>query len=61
MQTQRWNRSVAPPIYNLGAECWVVNATPWSLYSREITAAIIVQGDGWTTVVVWTAVQNRMS
>jgi len=60
MQARRGSRGIGPLILNLGAECWVFNAAPWSLYSREITAVPIVQGAVWAPVAVWTAVQKRM-
>jgi hypothetical protein len=44
---------------NLGARWgWVVNATPWPLYSREEGPVSVVQKAGWIPDPVWTGARN---
>ena len=45
--------------FNLGARCcWVVNATPQSIYPRERDTLPIVQDAGWAPGQFWTGVEN---
>ena len=37
---------------------WVVNATPWPLYSRERDPVPILQEAGWAPGPVWTGAEN---
>ena len=37
---------------------WVLNATPWSLYSRERDSVPVVVEAGWALGPVWTGAEN---
>jgi len=46
--------------FNVGAVwAWIVNATPWPLYTRETGRVPIVQEAGWAPGPVWTGVRKR--
>jgi len=45
--------------FNLNAKLgWVVNTTPWSLYTREREPVPIVQETAWDPGPVWTGTGN---
>ena len=57
---QTGSRAIVLLTFNFGAMwAWVVNATPWTLYSRETGRVPTVQEAGWPPGPIWTGVRKR--
>ena len=55
MKAQRGTRGIALFFFNLGCSWgWVVNSTPWPLYTREMDPVPIAREAGWAPGPVWT-------
>jgi len=58
-QAQRGGRGIAVSIFDAGArKGWVVSATSWTFYRREIHQAPIAQEDGRASGQAWMVPQN---
>jgi len=58
-QAQRGSRGISLSIFDADArKWWVVSATSWTFYRREIHQAPIAQEDVWASGHVWMVPQN---